>query len=66
MVTVKDIWTRSTCDIFLDRGEGAEPLKLPTGGRLQIEHAELLLVSMIIRTRASESPYMLLKTAAPE
>ncbi len=66
MVTVKDIWTRSTCDIFLDRGEGVQPLKLPTGGRLQIEHAELLVVSIIIRARASESPYMLLKTTAPE
>ena len=66
MVTVRDIWTRSTCDIFLDRGEGVQPLKLPSGGRLQIEHAELLVVSIIIRARASESPYMLLKTAAPE
>ena len=66
MTTVKDIWIRSTCDIFLDRGEGVEPLKLPTGGRLQIEHAELLVVSIIIRARVSESPYMLLKTAAPE
>lgn len=65
-MTVKDIWIRSTCDIFLDRGEGAEPLKLPSGGRLQIEHAELLVVSIIIKTRASESPYLLLKTTSPE
>lgn len=66
MLTVKDIWIRSTCDIFLDRGEGLQPLKLPTGGRLLLEHAELQVVSILIRTRASESPYMLLKTAAPE
>lgn len=65
-MTVKDIWIRSTCDIFLDRGEGAEPLKLPSGGRLQIEHAELLVVSIIIKTRASESPYLLLKTTRPD
>ncbi len=66
MVTVRDIWIRSTCDIFLDRGEGVQPLKLPTGGRLQIEHAELLVVSIRIRTRASESPYLLLQTTKPE
>ena len=66
MVTVKDIWTRSTCDVFLDRGKDAAPLKLPTGGRLQIEHAELLVVSIRIRTRASESPYLLLQTTKPE
>ena len=65
-MTVKDIWIRSTCDIFLERGEGLQPLKLPTGGRLLLEHAELQVVSILIRTRASESPCMVLKTAAPE
>lgn len=65
-MTVKDVWIRSTCDVFLDRGEDAEPLKLPTGGRLQIEHAERLVVSIIVRSRSMEGPYLLLKTTEPD
>lgn len=66
MTTVKDIWLLSTCDLYLDRGEDRPPLKLPSGGRLQIEHAERLVVSIIVKKRSMEGPYLLLKTTGPE
>ncbi|MBQ2633438.1 MAG: hypothetical protein IJF88_02510 [Oscillospiraceae bacterium] len=65
-MTVKDLWLHTGHDIYLDRGENAAPLKLPTAGRLQAEHAGLLVVSIDIRTRSMEPPYLLVKAAAPE
>lgn len=38
-MTVKELWKATTADIYLAR-QGKEPLKLPSGGRLQIEHAK--------------------------
>ena len=60
-MTVKELWMSTTADIYLTR-RGAEPLKLPTGGRLQIEHAAKKIWRIQIRTRASESPYLLVDT----
>lgn len=60
-MTVKELWMATTADIYLVR-QGKEPLKLPSGGRLQIEHAEKKVWRIQIRTRASESPYLLVET----
>ena len=38
-MTLQELWKATTADIYLTR-KGQEPLKLPSGGRLQIEHAE--------------------------
>ena len=57
-LTVGAFWHATTNDIFLER-DGREPLKLPAGDRLQLEHAELVVKSIQIRTRASEAPYFL-------
>lgn len=55
----------TTADIYLAR-KGREPLKLPSGGRLQIEHAEKKVWRIHIRTRASESPYLLVDAVEVE
>ena len=65
-MTVKDLWDKTTCDIYLYRGEDKEPLKLPTGGRLQIEHAELQGVDIILRGRLMEPPYLVVKAGKEE
>lgn len=65
-MTVRDIWSKSTCDIFIYRDAFRERrTKLPSGGRLQIEHAELIVDDIAIVTRASESPYLLLRVEDP-
>lgn len=60
-MTVKELWMATTADIYLTRKD-RDPLKLPSGGRLQIEHAEKKVWRIQIRTRASESPYLLVDT----
>ena len=55
----------TTADIYLSR-KGREPLKLPTGGRLQIEHAEKKIWRIHIRTRASEAPFLLVDAVEEE
>lgn len=57
-LTVGALWHATTNDIYLAR-EGQGPLKLPAGGRLQLEHAELVVKSIQICTRMSEAPYYL-------
>lgn len=64
-MTVQELWKATTADIYLTR-KGQEPLKLPTGGRLQIEHAEKKVWRIQIRTRASESPYLLVDAVEVE
>ena len=64
-MTVKELWMATTADIYLARKD-REPLKLPSGGRLQIEHAEKKVWRIQIRTRASESPYLLVDTGEGE
>lgn len=63
--TMQSLWLATTNDIYLVRGEQA-PLKLPTGGRLQAEHAELLVTRIEIQTRASEAPCLLVWTRASD
>lgn len=60
-MTLQELWKATTADIYLARKD-REPLKLPSGGRLQIEHAEKKVWRIQIRTRASESPYLLVDT----
>lgn len=63
--TVQSLWLATTNDIYLVRGEQA-PLKLPTGGRLQAEHAELEVTRIEIRKCASEAPRLLVWTRDPD
>lgn len=69
-MTVQELWNVTTCEIFLEQGTGADGVakrvKLPTGGRLQIEHAEKKVWRIQIRTRASESPYLLVDAVEVE
>ena len=64
-MTVRELWMSTTADIYLTR-RGRPPLKLPTGGRLQAEHAEKKVWRIQIRTRASEAPYLLVDTTEVE
>lgn len=64
-MTVKELWMVTTADIYLARKD-REPLKLPSSGRLQIEHAEKKVWRIQIRTRASESPYLLVAAVEVE
>lgn len=63
--TVQSLWLATTNDIYLVRGD-LPPLKLPTGGRLQAEHAELIVQKIEIQTRASEAPFLLVWTREAE
>ena len=60
-MTVKKLWDVTTCNIYLKRPE-REPLKLPSGGRLQIEHAELRVKKIELVKRSMEPPYMVVET----
>ena len=57
-MTVNDLWLTTTNDIYLRRF-GKTPLKLPSGGRLQLEHRNLIVRKIEIVTRASEAPCFL-------
>ena len=64
-MTVKELWDATTCDLYLLKhsAEGVDQrIKLPSGGRLQIEHAELTVKRITPIKRASESPYLLIET----
>lgn len=63
-MTIQDLWSVTTNDIYLVRGDQAA-LKLPSGGRLQAEHAELLVTRIEIQTRASEAPFLLVWARDP-
>lgn len=60
-MTVYDLWLATTNDIYLRR-YGQTPLKLPSGGRLQLEHRNLIVRKIEIVTRASEAPCLLVET----
>ena len=60
-MTVYDLWKATTNDIYLRR-YGQTPLKLPSGGRLQLEHRGLIVRKIEIVTRASEAPCLLVET----
>ena len=60
-MTVRDLWLATTNDIYMVRKE-QEPLKLPTGGRLLVEHAVQVVTKINIQTRASEAPCLLVWT----
>lgn len=64
-MTIYDLWSVTTNDIYLMRGD-LPPLKLPTGGRLQAEHAELEVTRIEIRKCASEAPRLLVWTRDPD
>ena len=66
-MTVQELWGVTTCELYLLKrsAEGVEQrIKLPDGGRLQIEHAELTVSRITPIKRASESPYLLIETEA--
>lgn len=60
-MTVYDLWKATTNDIYLRRF-GQTPLKLPSGGRLQLEHRVLIVRKIEIVTRACEAPCLLVET----
>lgn len=60
-ITVGALWKATTQDIYLRR-YGQAPLKLPSGGRLQLEHRDLIVRKIEIVTRASEAPCFLVET----
>ena len=64
-MTVKELWDVTTCDLYLLKhtAEGVDQrIKLPSGGRLQIEHAEMTVSRITPIKRASESTYLLIET----
>ena len=64
-MTVRELWDVTTCELYLLKryADGVEQrVKLPDGGRLQIEHAELKVKRIEPIKRASESPYLLVET----
>lgn len=63
--TVQSLWLATTNDIYLVRGDQA-PQKLPTGGRLLVEHAVQMVTKIEIQTRASEAPCLLVWTRDPD
>lgn len=60
-ITVGALWKATTQDIYLRR-YGQAPLKLPSGGRLQLEHRCLIVRKIEIVTRACEAPCLLVET----
>lgn len=60
-ITVGALWKATTQDIYLRR-YGQAPLKLPSGGRLQLEHRDLIVRKIEIVTRACEAPCFLVET----
>ena len=60
-LTLGALWKATTQDIYLRR-YGQTPLKLPSGGRLQLEHRDLIVRKIEIVTRACEAPCFLVET----
>lgn len=60
-ITVGALWKATTQDIYLRR-YGQTPLRLPSGGRLQLEHRDLIVRKIEIVTRACEAPCFLVET----
>lgn len=60
-ITVGALWKATTQDIYLRR-YGQAPLKLPSGGRLQLKHRDLIVRKIEIVTRACEAPCFLVET----
>lgn len=64
-MTVKELWDVTTCDLYLLQRTAEDVdrrVKLPSGGRLLIEHAELTVSRITPIKRASESSYLLIET----
>lgn len=64
-MTVKELWDVTTCELYLLKrsAEGAQQrVKLPDGGRLQIEHAELRVKKIELVKRSMEPPCMVVET----
>lgn len=65
-MTVKELWDVTTCEICLEKRSGAEGVsrrvKLPSGGRLLLEHAEQTVTRITLIKRSCEAPYMLVET----
>lgn len=58
MITVKDLWEVTTNDIVIYYEKNANKrVKLPAGGRLQIEHAELIVTRIEVVKRSMEPPF---------
>ena len=53
-MTVRELWEVTTCDIYLVRA-GRETLKLPSGGRLQIEHGALRVRTILTKKFSTEA-----------
>lgn len=63
-MTVRELWDVTTCEIYLLRrhADGVlQRVKLPDGGRLQLEHGEMTVNRITPVKRASESPYLLVE-----
>lgn len=63
-MTVKELWDVTTCEIYLFRrmADGVhQRVRLPSGGRLLIEHSEMTVSRITPVKRASESPYLLVE-----
>lgn len=59
-MTVKEIWDVSTDNILLFyENEPERVIKLPSGGRLQICHAEMIVTHISAHKPASEAAYLL-------
>lgn len=68
-MTVKELWDVTTCEIYLLKYSAEGPdqrIRLPDGGRLLIEHAELTVSRITPIKRASESTYLLVETEEGE
>lgn len=63
-MTVKELWDVTTCEIqIIKRRPGVvHCTRLPDGGRLQIEHAELRVKKIELVKRSMEPPYMVVET----
>ena len=68
-MTVKELWDVTTCELYLMKhsAEGVDQrIRLPSGGRLQLEHAEKVVTRITPVKRASESPYLLIEAEEAE
>ena len=65
-MTVQELWNVTTCEIYLENQRGADGLvrrvKLPSGGRLLLEHAEKIVTKITPVKRTSESTYLSVET----
>lgn len=59
MMTVKDLWETTTCDVVIyGEGNPLRTVKLLSGGRLQVEHAEMIVKKIDIVKQSMEPCYL--------